>query len=405
MIKQYFNSTKMTIYLNFMLSSLMAFASISTDVYLPAFPTMRAVFHENPNAIEWTISGFLIGFSIGQLFWGAISDRYGRKSSIVIGLIIFILGSWGCAQADSAWELIRWRAMQAFGACIGPVLSRAMVGDIFRKDEAAKKLSLLVLLMGVAPILGPLIGGQILLWGSWRWIFWVLVMVGVILFIAAINFPETLSKERRVTTPLKYVLNDYVSLLKNKELMKYALAGTFYYSAIYAYVAGVPTVFIKYYQIPAEYFGVIFGVNVFGMMIVNFINGRLLSRTGANKLFQYGVGIMLISSLLVMLCSLTGWGGAFALEVFIFICVSMNGLIVANSVAIVLDLSPKAAGAVSALTGAMYYGSGIISSYLVGLFYDGTPAAMGVIVGLSGVGCFVTIIGLKNLVKSTTSTL
>jgi len=153
------------------LSALMAFASISTDLYLPAMPTMDRSLGASTGMMEWTISGYLIGFSLGQLLWGPIGDRYGRRLPVAIGILLFVIGSAGCALSGTASQMIGWRVLQAVGACAGVVLSRAMVRDLYEGSRAAEMLSLLITIMAIAPLVGPLIGGQILEIAGWRAIF------------------------------------------------------------------------------------------------------------------------------------------------------------------------------------------------------------------------------------------
>lgn len=142
------------------LSSLMAFASISTDMYLPALPALSVAFHTGPGRIQMTLSGFLVGFSLGQLLWGPIGDRYGRRIPIAVGVVLFVLGSAGCALSSTAAQMMGWRVVQAVGACAGPVLARAMVRDLYAREQSARMLSTLMLVTGIAPLVGPILGGQ-----------------------------------------------------------------------------------------------------------------------------------------------------------------------------------------------------------------------------------------------------
>src|SRR3954464_5875488 len=166
------------------LSALMGFASISTDLYLPAMPAMGRALGADAGTVELTVSGYLIGFSLGQLLWGPIGDRYGRRGPVAIGLVLFVIGSAGCALAGSAAGMIGWRGVQAVGACAGVVLARAMVRDLYAGERAAQMLSTLMTVMAVAPLLGPILGGQILAVAGWRAIFWTLVGVGVVTLAA-----------------------------------------------------------------------------------------------------------------------------------------------------------------------------------------------------------------------------
>ncbi len=169
------------------LSLLMGFASISTDLYLPAMPEMRRSLHAGAGMVELTISGYLIGFSLGQLLWGPISERYGRRPSVAAGLVLFVIGSAGCALSGNMSTLIAWRVVQAIGACASVALSRAMVRDLYDGNRAARMLSTLITVMAVAPLIGPLVGGQIVALAGWRAIFWVLVGIGLVT-LAALYF-------------------------------------------------------------------------------------------------------------------------------------------------------------------------------------------------------------------------
>ncbi|BDN97224.1 hypothetical protein KAM621c_23290 [Citrobacter braakii] len=174
------------------LSGLMAFASLSTDIYLPAMPTMAEDLHGN---VELTITGFLVGFAIAQLIWGPISDHLGRRKPLLIGMVLFIIGSAGCAMSTSITQIVFWRVFQAFGACTGPMLARAMIRDLFARTRAAQMLSTLVLVMAIAPIAGPLIGGQIIRLSTWHSVFWLLAVIGALMFISLNWLPETLPEE------------------------------------------------------------------------------------------------------------------------------------------------------------------------------------------------------------------
>ena len=384
------HSERRELFTLFILSSLMSFASISTDIYLPALPLMREQFAGGAGSVEWTISGFLLGFSIGQLIWGPISDRYGRKMPIMIGMGLFLIGSVGCALSISAWQMIFWRCIQALGACTGPVLSRAMVRDLYSTERSAHMLSTLIMIMGIAPLLGPIIGGQILQFGSWHIIFWILAVTGALMCVAIAMHPETLVEENRVTTPLSHALSDYWFLIKDRKLISYIMTGAFFYLGAYAFIAGSPFAYIQYYHLPQTMYGVVFAINTVGIIIANYINRTLMQRYGMSHLFRAGVMILIVSGVIIMINAKTDLGGFLGLEIPLFIYWSMNGFIVANSVASTLSLYPQRAGAVSALTGALQYGSGIISTALLGWFSDGTPWTMGWIIGLSSIACFLS---------------
>ena len=368
------------------LSALMGFASISTDLYLPAMPAIGTSLSASTGMMEFTISGYLIGFSIGQLFWGLIGDRHGRRLPVAIGLVLFVIGSAGCALAGCVWAIIGWRVVQAVGACAGVVLGRAMVRDLYAGRRAAQMMSTLMTVMAIAPLLGPLVGGQILHFSSWRAIFWTLVGVGIATLLALFSLPETLALERRNHEPLARALGNYLQLVRQSRLMGYAGAGGFFYGGMFAYIAGSPFAYIGYYHVPPRLYGLLFGAGIVGIMITNLANARLVMRLGGERLLRIGTTGALLVALVLAVNTRTGWGGLAGLAVPLFAFIAMTGFIVANSIAGALTDYPERAGSVSALVGAIHYGSGIVGSALVGVFADGTPWPLGWVVGLAGIG-------------------
>ncbi len=367
------------------LSAMMAFASISTDIYLPALPTLKQAFAESSANVEWTLSGFLVGFSIGQLLWGPISDRYGRRLPMLAGIVLFIIGSIGCAEATTLWHLIGWRVIQAAGACAGPVIARAMARDLYGRDRAAQLLSTLMLVMGIAPLLGPLVGAQVLHVGSWRTLFWMLAVIGVVMIAAVWRLPESLPADRRSTTPIQAALAGYGVLLRNRTIMAYALASGFYYAGLYAYLAGTPFAYITYYKVPAEAYGLLLGLGIIGQMALNLINRRYVVQLGSERMFRWGATLVAVSGLWSGAAAWTGIGGLPGLVVPLFVFLSANGLFIANAVAGAMEAQPDRAGATSALVGSIQFGSGIFGSALVGWFADGTPRSMGAVIAVTGV--------------------
>lgn len=370
------------------LSALMGFASISTDFYLPALPTMASSLGSDPGTIELTISSYLIGFSLGQLFWGPIGDRFGRRIPIALGIALFVIGSAGCAMSGSAEAIIGWRVVQAVGACAGVVLARAMVRDLYSGSRAAQMMSTLMVVMAIAPLLGPILGGQILALSGWRAIFWTLVGVGLLTLVALFSLPETLPRERRNGQSMARAFAGYGPLLRQRRLLGYAGAGGFFYGAMFAYIAGTPSAYITYHHVPPQLYGLLFGAGVIGVMAANLVNARLAVRVGSDMLLLWGTGGAGLSGIGLAIAAGTGWGGLVGLVVPALLFISAAGFVVANSIAGALSGFPERAGAVSALVGSVQYGSGIFGSALVGIFADGTPWPMGWVVALGGIGSF-----------------
>ena len=368
------------------LSLLMGFASISTDLYLPAMPAMGASLGASAGMMEWTVSGYLIGFAIGQLLWGPVSDRYGRRTPVAIGLVLFVIGSAGCALSGSSETMIAWRVVQAIGASAGVVLSRAMVRDLFEGGRAAQMLSTLITVMAIAPLVGPSLGGQVLLLAGWRAIFWVLVGIGVVTLAALFTLPETLPEIRRSNESVARSLLRYGELLRHRQILAYAGAGGFFYAGMFAYVAGTPFAYINYNHLSAQLYGLLFAAGMVGIMATNTLNVRLVARIGSDRLMVFGTVLAALAALVVALTAKTGWGGLWGLAVPLFVFASATGFIVANSIAGALNGFPERAGTVSALVGAFQYGSGIVGSGLVGLLADGTPWPMGLVIAVTGIG-------------------
>ena len=366
---------------------LMGLGSISTDLYLPALPTMAHALHAPSGAVEWTIGGYLVGFSLGQLLWGPLGDRHGRRGSIAIGLVLFCLGSAGSALSGNVWTMVAWRVVQALGACAGVVLARAMVRDLYPRERAAQMLSTPITVMAVAPLVGPLAGGQILSVGSWRLIFWTMAAVGLLTLVALWTIPETLPAGRRQGPPLSRALAGYRELLADPAVRGYALMGGLFYVGIYAYVAGTPFAYITYYHVPTKLYGVLFAGSIVGIMAANMVNVRFVVRLGSPRLLAWGAVGAAVSGVLAALAGISGWGGLAGLVAPLLVYCTMSGLIVANSLAGALARYPERAGAVSALVGAAHYGIAILGSGLVGWLADGTPRPLGLVMAVGGVGC------------------
>lgn len=370
------------------LSALMSFASISTDLYLPALPDMRDALHVTAGAVEWTISAYLVGFSLGQLIWGPLGDRYGRRRPIMLGVLLFIAGSAGCALSTDVSHLIAWRLVQAAGACASVVLARAMVRDLYSGAQAARMLSTLMTVMAVAPLLGPSLGGLILHLGAWPAIFWVQVAMGGLMLWALRFLPETLPAERRQhAASLPQAWHDYGQLLRQRRLLAYAGLGSFFYAGMFAYVAGTPVAYISHHHVSPQHYGLLFALGIAGIMLSNQLNARLVHRVGMDGLIRVGAWMAALAGGVTLLVSWRDTGGLWGLVTPLLGFLAATGLIVANSIAGAMHCAPARAGAVSALVGALQYGGGILGAGAVGWLADGTPRGMALTMLCAGLGC------------------
>ncbi len=382
MIKSSYKLKNSSLILLGILGAFMGITSLSTDIYLPAMPQMEI---DLQGDVELTITGFLIGFSIAQLIWGPISDRLGRLLPLTIGIVLFIIGCIGCAMSHNIAEILFWRMVQAVGACTGPMLSRAMVRDMHNRTKAAEMLSTLMIIMALAPIIGPLLGGQILKISSWHTIFWLLTAFGVIMLASIILLPETLPKEKRPNASIGKAFANYKVLLTHRRFMMYTLCVTFYYVGIYAFVTGSPHVYITYFGVKPENYGWFFAVNTAGIMALSILNRKLVRRFSLKRLLRTSTIIAMISGIVLIIMVKMNMGGIMGIAVPIFFFFSMNGIVSASANAAALDDVPEMAGAASALIGSLQYGSGVLSSVLLALFNDGTPWPMSWVIGLFGI--------------------
>ena len=356
-----------------LLAALMALTSLSTDVYLPAVPQMHLDLQGN---VELTITGFLVGFAIAQLAWGPISDRVGRRVPLMSGVALFVIGSAMCALSETLFQVIAWRVVQAIGACTGPMLARAMVRDLYQRSDAAHVLSTLTVIMAAAPIIGPIVGGQMLGFTTWHTIFWTLAAVGALLLLSLRWLDETHPPGRRATTSLWASFSDYGSLVRNRRFMKPVLSVMFFYMGVYAFIAGSPVVYIHHFGVPAGHYGWLFGINIVGVMLLSLLNRSLVRRFPLEYLLR--VSTLVASGAMVVALGmwLAGIDALLAVALPVFAFMATNGIVAASATASALDEVPRLTGSASALLGALQYGSGIVPSALLAWGSDGSPKAM-----------------------------
>ena len=368
----------------FIFGFLSAIAPLSIDIYLPALPTMRTALAANEAQTLYTLSTFFIGFGGGQLLFGPLTDRFGRKRPLLCGLAVYIVASAGCALAPSIAMLVAFRFIQALGGSIVPITVQAMVRVLYARNESARILSLNLLVTASAPIVAPLIGGQLLLWLDWRFIFWVLVAFGALAFIAALVLPETLAVARRSeANPLTLVLG-YAALLRNRRYLGYVACSTSYFCCLFAFIAGSPFVYIEYFGVPAQFYGFLFGVNMVGMIATTFVNSRIVMRRGADPLLRTACAIGAAASLVLLATGVTGFGGVPGIAVPLFVVLSLLTMVASNGISGALAVAPSA-GAAAALAGALQFGGGAFISAATGWLADGTPRPMAAIICVGAV--------------------
>lgn len=356
------------------------FGAISIDMYLPALPALEAALQAEPAAVQMTLGGFLLGFGLVQLLFGPLSDSIGRRPVALGGILLYVVGSILCATAETVEILILARLLQGLGASAGPVMARAMVRDLYSRDESAKMYSILMLLMGAAPMIAPVAGGQLLAYFDWRAIFWALTAFGILcLIVAAVFAPETLPRTRRSRGSIRTALHHYRDLLHARRFLGYSLTLGFIFAAMFTYIAGTPHVYITVMGVSPQHFGYLFSVNVVGMMALSALNSRIVTRVGADRMLTYGLLLTLLGATVLLITGVGGFFGLAGIAVPLFIMLASIGLIGANGTAGALAAFPHMAGAASALAGVLPFVVGTASGFVLGLFHDDSARPMAII--------------------------
>ena len=367
------------------LGMLTAFGALSIDMYLPALPAIARELQTDAAAVQQTLSAFFLGMALGQVLYGPISDRRGRRPPLIFGCTLYTVACVACALAPSIQSLIALRFVQAMGACTGIVISRSIVRDLFDPRESARMYSFLMLLMGAAPITAPFIGGQILVHFGWRAIFLALGGFGLACLAAVLfNLPETLPPERRSAAGLGAAFRAYGGLLTDARFMSYAAASGLSSGAMFAYIAGSPFVFIELNGVRPERFGLIFGANALGLILASQCNRWLLQRFSSFGIIWVGVAIKAASSVLLVGITVAGIGGFPGMLFLLFWCVASHGLVQPNAIALALAPYGRQAGSASALIGATQFTTAAVTGALVGVLHNGTAMPMVGIIAVCG---------------------
>jgi DHA1 family bicyclomycin/chloramphenicol resistance-like MFS transporter len=390
-----FKPAKAPIGMVVLLGALTGFAPMSIDMYLPSLPAISRAFNAPPGAAQVTLASFLAGLAIGQFFYGPASDRWGRRGPILIGAALYVAASIACALAPSIEALTVARFVQALGGCAGTVIARAVVRDRFGHRDAARVLSLLMLVMGLAPILPPLAGGALLGFGGWRTIFWVLTGFGALIATAAyFGLPESRSAETAAQARSEHPIRAYFELVRQPRLTGFVLAGALNSAAMFAYVSASPGLLIGAYGVRPEHFGWIFGANAVALIAMSQANARLLRRHTPEQIVAMARPISLGLAVVLMTDALTGFGGMWGVLVPLFFIMGSFGFIGSNTIAGGLNLDSRRAGSISALMGGAQFGIGAIASGVIGAIHTHGPIPMAAVILVCIVASTAALYGL-----------
>lgn len=365
------------------LGFLTVFTPASIDMYLPAMPAMARSLEASEAQVQATLSVFLLGFALGPLIAGPLSDRFGRRPVLLTGGVLFVITSLLCASAGSAEEMMAWRLLQAASGGTVTVLARAVVGDLLSGDEAARIFSILMLILSIAPMVAPALGSELLLYFDWRAIFLFLAGMGVIgsLLIWGL-LRETLPPERRRPVVPAAVLRGYVEVLTDPRGAGYLIVSSGASAAFFAALSATPFVFIDYYGMSERLFAIQFGAAAVLAMATNTVCIRIVRRVGFLSLVRWSSWALIAVGLLAFLQTATGIGGLWALVACVIWLMGAMQICNANAMAGVMQLFSDRAGAASAAFSACRLLAGMATTLSLGLLYDGTPWSFGLVLAI-----------------------
>jgi DHA1 family bicyclomycin/chloramphenicol resistance-like MFS transporter len=369
----------------FVLGLLSALTPFAIDTYLPSIPRIAQDLGAGIELAQLSVTVYIGVFAAVQLLLGPLSDVYGRRRVIGGGLALFLFADLACALAPNMGLLLLARALQAVGGGAVAVTVPALVRDLFERDTYARVMGLVMLIMGLAPLIAPSIGGLIVLYLSWRWVFGVLALVGVLSAVLYYRYlPETLPPTRRLPLRPRQVLANYLILLRHRAAFGYLLTGSASFAGLMIFVVASPYIYIEIYRASTAQFGLLFSANIFAAIIFTYLNSRLVQRLGAERLLRAGLGVQTLAAGLMLVLAAGPEVSLWVLAVAIGLYMAMVGVVLGNAMASFMAFFPEMAGTASAFTGAARFGLGAIAGTLVSVLHDGT--ALPLLIGMAVCG-------------------
>ena len=371
------------------LSTLSAFGPLSIDLYLPGLPRLSSDFHAAASAGQLTLTACLLGLAFGQLLFGPLSDRLGRRRPILAGLVLFGIVSLACAVAPDVWALVGLRFVQGLSGSAGIVIGRAVARDMVSGLAAARLFSLLMLVNGIAPIVAPVLGGAFLHVTSWRGLFVVLAVIDMVILVTTARWlPETLPVERRRRRGAARA--GFSELFHDRFFIAYAVVLGLSIAAMFSYIAGSSFVLEDIYGVSPQQYSLVFGLNAFGILAAAQLNRMLVGRVSPQRLLLAGVMVVASGGTALLVVVLAG-GGLAGIIPCLFACVAPVGVIVPNTTALALTDYEHVAGSASAILGVMSFAVGGLAAPLVGVAGRGTAVPMALVIASFGIAALVTL--------------
>lgn len=387
------NSAKVSFILVVFLGMLTAITPLATDLYLPALPIMPGELNTTASNIQMTIGIMTFGVALGQLFGGPISDTMGRKLPLIVGNLLCVISGIICAFAPSIEILLLGRFLQGLTGSVGVVIAKAIARDFASGQELTKLFALLMMVNGLAPVLAPLIGGQLLLFTTWRVIFKILAVFSAILLAGSLLFRESLPKEKRVTGGIGVAVKNYITLIKDKPFLGQTLIQLFAFGGFFAYISGSSFVYQNIFNLSAQEFSYLFGINSCGIVLASAISSRVSNVITAKQLLTFSLWQLTIGSLLFLIAMIFEWS-LIPVTTILFFTVCTVSLFGSASFSMAMTNYGKMAGSASAILGfASMFAAGIVSP-LVGIGGDHTGVPMGITMLVCAVLSLLCLYGL-----------
>lgn len=375
------------VWLPILLGFLTAVGPASIDMYLPAFPSIEASLHEPPGSAQLSLATYFAGLAVGQITQGTLSDRYGRRAPLIASTALYTITCAASALAPSILALSAYRFVTAIAAAAGMVIPRAIVRDLADGHEAAILMSRLMLVMGVAPILAPTIGGAVLVFASWRWIFGILTIYGAICFVlVCLALPDTLPPARRNRLTLQEQFSRYRHILAERSFLTHAALGGFATFAFFSYLGGSSPVFILGFGWTPNAYGLFFGACALGLIIASQVNARIVRSIGPSRILSTIVIIDILATATLVAVAFARIHRPEAVIPPIFVFITCQGFLNPNATVGALSRHASHAGSASALMGMGQFLLGAVSGLLVGIFTDGTPRGMAALMFVGAIG-------------------
>ncbi len=394
---------KRHIFLVLILGTLTTLGPFSIDMYLPGFPAIAKDLNTNINQVSLSLASFFVGISLGQLLYGPLLDKFGRKKPLYIGLVVYILASIGCAQSHNIESLIALRFIQAIGSCAAAVAGMAMVRDFFPVKENAKIFALLMLVVGASPMIAPTAGGYLTASLGWQSVFYALAIIAIVIFVVVFFFlPEGFKGNPSLSLKPRPILNGFKVVLVNPQFYTYTFAGAFSFSGLFAYISSSPLVYMDIYKVSETAYGWIFAILSVGFIGASQVNNILLKKFKSEQIIPIALIAQLIIAFVFVLGALFNWFGLYETTIMLFLFLCCIGIANPNGVALSLAPFSDNAGTASSLMGAIQLGAGALASLAIGLIDIPSSIPMTVVMSATSlIALSVLLLGRKNITEMT----